>query len=347
MTDSADDTKSPFEVVRLRSIASLEYPEPPHQGMANSIELTAVNLDDHVQRARNAFPGAAAEPFCLVTGGDAKTEAFRSGEHFIPHSLGYSWTKFRPGVGTCDRVNSGFSGHEAEWLRQGMMGVYRPFFVPSGKDGAPEYYSPRKTDAVLSIKQKKGSDTKQIRVHKGQMPLLDPVLGPGRGKITTPVSMPVPSSVSLALHKMAYLCLWLLHPELLQFQGPRDVARYLAKGADGDRSKDSFRPYEERMMGSRVGVTVSFWLRGSPGVLDRNGVPQSARLTGIVAILDIHHMKYAVCLSGNPWELLPVAGRHVHSWRDPDLRDERVLDLPYEFQSAIPFRRKKDAEGED
>jgi hypothetical protein len=123
--------------------------------------------------------------------------------------------------------------------------------------------------------------------------LSDPAAGPGILRLVIPVTQAPTALVSRALHKIAYLTLAVIQPELAYGSSFDGVRSYL------NRDDAPYRPYGERFLpGQAPGARLDFHYLGSQ--LDENRVGGNH----LIAKVSIHHVEYVVPLLGDiPSEL--------------------------------------------
>lgn len=143
MNDQGEEEASCFQVIPVNITEKFHIAGRDPFERKREIGITRQSLDALVESALAPYPpNWGTAPVCVVSGDRPPDVKFETREHFVPEGLGFSWAFLRAGAGTCDRVNHEFSKYEAEWLRQGDMGCFRPFFVADGKDEPPAYYAP-------------------------------------------------------------------------------------------------------------------------------------------------------------------------------------------------------------
>jgi hypothetical protein len=260
--------------------------------------LTKENLPSIIERAVERCPEEVkGRNFCVISGAIDPDESFTKREHFIPEGLGYSWTALPAGVGTCDSINEAFAAHELEWLRYGSLGILRPYFVPKGKNGPPEFYAPKRSNHQVSFTIGKNG-TFEIGVLNEGDPLLpvDGVDGPVDIEMNIPMSQANSTRVSLALNKMCLLSLWLKYPELVFDPAFDPVRKFLTE----EPSQETFRPFhEERVFPGEPGVSIDFLVNMSERPSESGGKPTFAAIDTVFAFVRVHHMRYLLALAGD------------------------------------------------
>jgi hypothetical protein len=290
--------------------------------------VTAENIADLATTAVASYPETLRKaPYCVVSGGTVPDESFTSREHFVPEGLGYAWTKLPAGTGTCDRVNKEFGAHELEWLRFGPMGTFRPFFVGEGKNDPPEYHAPKKSAALLSMNT--APDGTFVISVRGDLPVPFEPFVTGSGHLTIHVSATDANAtaVSLALHKMTLLALWLSNSPIVLDPAFDALRAYLATpGAD------NYRAYGERfVLGARPGVRFDFFIETREKESYVGG-KRAFGLRTVYAVAHVHHMRYALTLVGEgPPDF--YEGFFLRGWQPLTQRRLGKTELRFGFDS--------------
>lgn len=217
-----------------------------------------------------------------------------SDEHVIPQGTGIRWIKLPRGA-TADRNNARASDWERMFLRDGLMGMLRPFFVGGKKESTF-------TDGGRRIVFRNDPDRGFIIETHDVETLSTPSTGPGTLHFVLPVAQAPTLAVSRALHKIAYLTLVTVNPAFAFSNAFDDIRRYLSV------DEPAYRPYAERFLpGAGPGANVTFHLRG-------------VRIEGVgfggdhaVATIRIHHALYVVPLVGEvPPVQMPGLAWYLH-----------------------------------
>jgi hypothetical protein len=291
-------------------------------GHAPPLRIDAGALPSLVAEALASYAPDLQSPICVISGRGLGDAAFTTEEHFVPEGLGFAWAKLPAGAATCDEVNHEFGGYETEWLRQGLMGCSRPFFVSHGKDGPPAYFAPNMTNQQFGFTR--GPDGRRtfnlspdvkISVRKGQ---------PKMVRFDVPRSQARPVWVSLAIHKLAFLAFWLCRGRVAFDAGFNPLRAFLTTP-----SPDTYRPYwEEMAAGSEPGVAVHFSL-GFRGEVTGNMA--STTLDHVAVALRVHNMRYRLTLMGEPPPESKDPAGGWHQWRDPAEKPPDTTPIVYAF----------------
>lgn len=264
-----------------------------------------------------------AGPICVLSKESPPDASFRSEEHFVPEGLGFPWTALPRGMGTCDRMNAEFSRYESEWLRQGPMGCFRPFFVAEGKDEPPAYYAPSKSRKSVWF-TRRGDGRRVLSFGPEVKSDLPDDAGPGVLTIRVPRTQARPAWVSLALHKLALLTLWLCRGKMVFDEGFDPLRRFLL-----DPTKVSYRPYWQDMLeGAAPGVEMNFLVN-----LDGEIEGEHARfgLQSVHVHMRMHHMQYGLVLLGDHPSL--PARMEWEPWRDPAEKPPETTPIRFAFEA--------------
>jgi hypothetical protein len=229
-------------------------------------------------------------PTCLVTLAALSPEDATKEEHVILQGLGTRWIKLPPGF-VSDAVNNDLSGGELSFLRKGLLGWLRPFYVTENKAAA--FTDVHGREVVFQHDAEKGFS---IRI-QGNDPPLAPQLdaaGASSGEFVfcLDVEEAEPLAVSRTIHKIAYLALCVFDPDLA-LSPLLDDARVLIR----DGLADQFRPYCERF---EPGAWPGFHL-----VLQVEACQigeGEAEVDRLVVCLRLHHATYTFSLAGRPFE---------------------------------------------
>ncbi len=297
----ADDDAVFFETIPLTVTHHFPSRERP------DIKTWSVNAESFQEMARVAKEQTdSLEPAvrCVVSTKGTTEARFSRREHFVPEGLGFGWTAPPIGVGTCDDINAAFGKYEGEWLRQGKMGIFRPFYVADGKDGAPEYYAPKKTTPHVSFTRDEDG-RRTLRLSHAVTVDLPDRSGPADVVIRVPHTEARVEWLSLALHKMALLMFWLCEGPLAFDVALTDTRRFLL--GPGEPTYRSF--IEHMQQGACPGVELRYLVKWRP-VGERR-----AEIDTVHCTMKVHHMRYAVTLAGEPPP--PPSGLVWTPWADP------------------------------
>ena len=83
---------------------------------------------DATDGLRSAILDRFKEPRCLLSLDAIEPEMARSAEHVVLQGLGTRWMKLAPGF-VSDDANNGMSDAELQFLRRGLMGSLRPWYL--------------------------------------------------------------------------------------------------------------------------------------------------------------------------------------------------------------------------
>lgn len=333
MTNDDDDYKF-FSRVRIESRFAAMTAEGDTEAWEAETELNPGNLGALAAQSVSSYPAELqAQPFCIISRASTPEEQFNSAEHFIPEGLGYSWTKLPSGTATCDRINAKFSRYELEWLRFGPMGTFRPFFVEGGKNAAPEYHAPKKSSRQFSFTRDPTDGTRIITLISDAPLEIPKKAGPGEMTIRVQATEANSTYVSLALHKMAYLALWLAHPGMVLDAGFQPLLDFL-----NSPTKKTYRPFRERMIpGSSPGVEFKFYVRLNE-VTGETQIP-SKRVFGVNeahVALRVHHMLYFLTLLGSMPEGESWNGAELKEWQAPGEVPRSITEISFGVGGVEP-----------
>jgi len=305
VTDRDDNDAHFFESIPVEITHRVFSDETKFTERTKDFDINAASFQEKVVAAQEASDRMAPDCHCVVTMRGNADATFTKREHFVPEGLGFDWTAPGVGVGTCDEVNERFGKYECEWLRQGTMGIFRPFFVPEGKDTPPAYYAPNKKEQVFSFTREK--DGKRTLNVFGDVNLPDRS-GPGEIEIRVPHNEARTEWVSLAIHKMALLMFWLCEGPLAFDAAFADLRRFLIEPGQAN-----FRGYVESMVpGASPGVELHYLVAWRP-LGDGK-----AQIETVHCAVRAHHMKYILVLAGQQ-DPVPE-GLSWKTWVDPKLK---------------------------
>jgi hypothetical protein len=265
-------------------------------------ELTPGTINTSVNALTTTIQGKFGRPTCVLSFAPIGDET--NVEHVLPQGLGARWVKLPKGL-VLESANNNASKSEQQFLRRGLMGVFRPFYVGSKKDvsfdfadGATVTFQNHPTEGFeISIVEPKDASPRDLG--------LPDSAGPGMLRIDLPVDMPDPRAASVALHKLAYLTLCLVEPNVALDNALQPTRDFIS-------GSGPYRAYAETFVPEAPpGFHACFYLvrQAKTGVVRR-----------VVAIVRLHHVRYTVSLAGpdavsnlkdSVPETLPAAKRNV------------------------------------
>ena len=293
MNSEMDDEQF-FKAIRIETSFVFNPQEGKNFVLIEDLDVTQNNISELTTRAAKALPESIGdEPFCIISRQSIPEETFQTREHFVLEGLGFGWSLFPKGFGTCDRINQEFSRHELEWLRYGAMGMCRPLFVSDGKKGPPEFHSPTKNNRRITFTR--NSAGRRVIELRSDVPLDIPDQGQdGELKIKLSATESNSTSVSLALHKMAYLALLLAQPEIVLDSGFHSLVEFL-----NSPNQQTFRPFREQFIsGASPGVTICFYVNMTEILDERKDDHHVFGVDNVYVAMTIHHMIYFLSLMG-------------------------------------------------
>jgi hypothetical protein len=221
------------------------------------------------------------DPSKMVAATDAE-------EHVIPDGTGIHWVRL-PSGGTSSQSNGRASDWERQLLREGLMGMLRPFYSGAKKD--IKFDAGHGESVVFRNDPNKGF----VIETRGLAISVPGGAGGGELQIEIPVTVSATPPISRALSKMAYLALAVLDPVLAFAHHLNDVRAYLT------RDDTPYRPYGECFVpGAAPGADVNFDILCEP-----DGAGELVG-THMMAVIRIHHVKYVIPLIGEfPAALAP------------------------------------------
>jgi hypothetical protein len=241
-------------------------------------------------------------------------------EHVIPQATGTRWIYLPPGL-TSDAVNGGMSEHEKELFRKGMLGLFLPWYVTGER-------SITLADGPVTVEfrndPKHGFRVKATTPSEAPFFVLDGKEGePGTVRFPVTVEEANPRSVSLVLHKIAYLALCVFSPNLALSSFFNDTRHYLCENDLG-----AFRPYAEAFLPGLIdGSAIEPGFRIDWLVRAEETEPGRCKLSSVVASVKIHHVLYTFTLGGPevplprganvtafPTSIVPARRRRMLSW---------------------------------
>jgi hypothetical protein len=255
-------------------------------------------------------------------------------EHVIPQATGTRWIYLAPGL-TSDAINGAMSEHEEELFRRGMLGAFMPWYVTGER-------SIRFVDGPVTVEFR--NDTRSGFRISATTPTDEPFFafdsndaGPGMVSFPVMVEEANPRSVSLVVHKIAYLALCVTCPSLALAPMLNDVREYLC-----EKDLRAFRPYAEAFLpgvagGSAIapGFRVDWLLRA-----EETG-PRRCALRSIIASVKIHHVLYTFTLAGPPAPL--PQGANIIQLTTASIPSRRRRSLSWAFDRAEQLHPRKTA----
>jgi hypothetical protein len=290
-------------------------------------ELDAGNLESIAREAAQT----TGSPFCVISLASGAPETFSSQEHFVPEGLGFPWTKLPRGVGTCDRVNQEFSRYEEEWMRYGLLGALRPFYVAMGKNDPPAFYAPTRAAASLEMVQDR-DQLFQILITTPEVQSLPPLVeGPGTLELKYEAGEANPTFVSLAVHKVAILALLLTNPALAGSAALDSIRSFLT-----NPSETTFRPvWQAFAAGVEPGVNFAFEYELAAQELPTAGARNPAKLLRLAVTIRVHHVLYWLVLVGEPAPPPGEPSWEMKEWQPLDSKARRNFALRFAFDAVI------------
>jgi hypothetical protein len=303
----------PVEIIRRVAI------EGTYNVTARTLRLNAASFQEMARAAQEQTEKLTPKVRCVVTMRSDAGAKFTRREHFVPEGLGFDWTAPSAGVGTCDDVNKTFSTYEGEWLRQGKMGIFRPFYVSNGKDGAPAYYAPNANERrVWLTRDQDGRRT--LNVGPDVKMELPESAGSADLVIRVPHNEARVEWVSLALHKMALLTFWLCEGALAFDAAFTDARRFLI-----EPGQTTYRPFIEQMTeGSTPGVELHYFVTWTSIGSGR------CALDTVQCAIKAHHMRYMVVLAGR---YDPIPDQSWTPWADPRIKRRDHTTIAFRMAS--------------
>lgn len=277
----SNDEARYFESV---AVESTHVTMRPGNQLDRSVSKCIIDAANLAALAEVAASEQATQPWCMVSGETASTASFTTREHFIPEGLGFHWARLPVGLGTCDKVNKEFGEHELCWLRHGAMGLWRPFFVPRGKDRPPEFRAPRGSQPEFTFSR----DDDGHLIFSALDEAVEQDIGTdGKGSIIITFVAPKPNStaISLALHKTALLAFWLSNPAVCARFDFSELRQFFSSP-----SASTYRAFAERIVpGAAPGASFRYYVHRT------SDLPGADR---ILVMMRIHGLLYSVSLVG-------------------------------------------------
>jgi hypothetical protein len=220
---------------------------------------------------------------CLVSNRSIEDADATRDEHVVLQSLGTRWIYLPPGL-VSDALNNDVSKAELSFLRAGLMGWLRDFYLTATHEKV--FVDKRGRKVVLKSDPHTGFS---IEVHGG--PPLEPRVEPsGEGQFDFDLLVDEPATlpVSRTITKIAYLALCVAIPDIALSPVLDDARRFIEHAREED-----FRAYAEQFL---PGAWPGFGLRVQ---VDRREAENATREVERVAIgLRLHHVLYNFVLAG-------------------------------------------------
>jgi hypothetical protein len=297
-----------FETISVEAVHRMSSGDGAYTEAKKTWKVNAAMFQAMAREAQEQTDGLKPAVRCVVSTKSATEAAFTRREHFVPEGLGFDWTAPESGVGTCDEINARFSKYECEWLRQGQMGIFRPFFVGDGKDKPPAYYAPSMNDKRVWFTRERDG-TRTLNIGPDVQVNLPARSGPGEILVRVPHNEARTEWVSLALHKMALLMFWLCEGPIAFDAAFTELRRFLI-----EPTEKTYRGYIENMVvGASPGVELNYFVEWRPA---GGG---EAEIETVRCAVRTHHMKYMLGLAGrqDPVPENLTANLSWKSWVDP------------------------------
>ena len=266
-----------------------------------TLVLTPQTLEARIETLASEVHRCFGAPTCLLS--LAPTDGDTNVEHVLLQGLGVRWVELPKGFVRASNNNL-VSAAEQQFLRCGLMGMLRPFYVGSKKEVGFDF--PDGTTVKFVNDPSRGFEIHVVEPDGA--PLRDLGLPDSSReavlRLEVPVTMPDPRAASAALHKLTYLTLCLADPAVAL-----DAA--LQPTRDCILGHGDYRPFAETFLpGAPPGFEAHF------GVSRRTdgGVGQ------VQAVVRLHHVRYTLGLAGTDFvsrlddvvpEHLPGSSRRV------------------------------------
>ncbi|MBI5536578.1 MAG: hypothetical protein HY898_27910 [Deltaproteobacteria bacterium] len=255
---------------------------------------------------------------CLITRQRIPPAHAKKKEHVVLQGLGIHWAELPPGL-VDDRVNNSASAAEKAFLQLGLMGTLRPLYVNARKSIVFQMPSGKRIEFA-----REPGDGFAIRLYGDFGDLPDEATGTGELTFRLPVEEPATLLVSRAIHKLSYLLLCVLDPDLALTSALDGTRAFIADPRSGN-----YRPFLEVFVprspsGFHVNVQAE-WDGRKPGV---------GTLKRVLIRLRLHHVLYGLDLLGRlPAPPLQLDAEYHPS---PRPRRRRIHELTWHFDSMEP-----------
>lgn len=236
-------------------------------------------------------------------------------EHVIPQGTGVRWLSLPPGA-ISRAANNRASAWEKAFLREGTMGLFRPFYVR----GKKRY---EVTDSLGRKIAFANDPTSGFQIEAHDFPNMEfPTRGSGTLEFSLWIKQPPTLLVSKALTKLAYLGLCVVMPSFALSSALDPVRNYLAE------DNSAYVPYGEHVI-LRAPPAVGLWFR-------LTGKLEGKVLYGedLIASVRIHHMQYFVPLLGELDDATLPERTRLQKSATP--AGKRKVDFAYSFSIADP-----------
>lgn len=246
-----------------------------------SFMLTPDTIGAFVDELAAAVHAKHGEPTCLLS--LAPTAGDTNVEHVVLQGLGVRWVELPTGLVRAS-VNNRISPAEQQFLRDGLMGTLRPFYVGGNKqvefnldDGTTiRFVNDSAKGFEIHVVQPEGAPLRDLG--------LPDEAGEGVLRLEVPVRIPNPRASSVALHKLAYLTLCMVDPNVALDEALQPTRDFVL----GD---SAYRPYAETFIPAAApGFEASFYVARSE---------RSNELRQVQAVVRLHHVRYSVGLAGS------------------------------------------------
>jgi hypothetical protein len=291
--------------------------------------ITPDNLNCLVDNAVLAHP-QNIRSYCVISGSE-KPSDFTMREHFLPEGLGFKWASFPKGVGTCDSVNSTFSKYELQWQRLGALGLWRPFFVSKGKKAPPKYLA----KPFETTSDKDGRFIMNIYDESIRKPLE----GRDEGMVLEFNSIqPNATAVALAVHKAAFLILWLTAPPITFDSRFSTLRQFFLKP-----SASTYRPFSEQLLtGSAPGAEVRYFIEMKKIAGKCSEDKTTYGLSRVSCGLTVHGMLYFMTLCGDFPSLLESDAMTYRVFEPLDLKKDIITRI-----NIVPNKDEESSQEDD
>ncbi|MCH9685365.1 MAG: hypothetical protein K0V04_28275 [Deltaproteobacteria bacterium] len=245
-----------------------------------ALALTPGTMGDYVDNLKAAVQTRFGAPTCLLSLAEAENDT--NVEHVLLQGLGARWVKLPRGLVRAS-ANNKASASEQQFLRTGLMGMLRPFYLGSKKEVSFDFSD----GTTVTFMNHPGTGFEIGITEPAGAPLRDWGLpdqaGAGVLRLNIPVEIPEPRAPSTALHKLVYLTLCVVEPEVALDTALQPARDFILGGGD-------YRPYAE-----------TFVPRAAPGFQACFYVArrvESGAVARVQAVVRLHHVRYTLGLVG-------------------------------------------------
>lgn len=322
-----------FEQITLEVDLVVDGNTKPRTGLTLDRRNLPSRIDEVLGDTKRA---TGADQVCVIGGNRCADNTFTKREHFVLEGLGFTWTKFRKGVGSCDACNRAFGDQdEREWLRHGLMGTYRPHHVGKTKRGkVPRFIVGTDEERALEFTRNEAGVRELVVGPDVDLRVIE-AEGGGVVEVRVPdASDARPVAVSRTLHKMALLNLWLAAGPLVFIRSFDPLREFLHETTDRN-----FRPYWESLGpdASPPGFKANYQIAGTTN--DKGQLV----VRHVDVVMRIHHAVYGLQLVGQLYEALPD-GLRWREWEDPSIVPRSPLTLAWGVRGLQRFPTEHDRE---